>query len=368
MKTRNLVWMPLLSLTLLAGCEDDPKPKGDLTVVPPVDGGPKTDTPAAARGYGSQCTENPDCDSNLCVEGFCSKLCKRLSDCAPTAEQHFLCGEVAALKTVACYPRTYSTDPMTTGHDCSLDGLCAGGFTCLGQADSAERYCSAVCVNDQDCPPTYRCATTTIGDAAEEQKFCRRREFCHPCAIDDQCGGQEDICIADINNNKYCSKACDPAGSSCRTYSKCEDAGNGAFQCKPKKGYCFKSFEAEGELCDPCLEHGNFKDPKKDLTISEVGTCKADHTCYVVDVYTMEPACLSPCGTVCTAPTDCDQEKCDGDCTCVDGRCNDFFCPEDPTYQYLCMFLSKSGYSRDYCVPTRYDPEYQQQVPGSCYP
>ncbi len=364
----NLFWMPFVALALLAGCSDDPKPGLDKGIGPGADATGDPDLPPTSRGYGAPCTENTGCDSNLCVEGFCSKLCQRLSDCSPTKDQHFICGEVAALKTVACYPRTYSVAPYTMGYDCSLNGACVDGFTCLGQTDSADRYCSAACTNDQDCPPTFRCATTTTGDAEEQQTFCRRREFCHPCVIDDQCGGEEDICIADINNNKYCGKACDPSGTSCRVYAKCEDAGNGAFQCKPKRGYCYKSLEAEGGICDPCLEHGSYKDPKKDLTIAEVGVCKADHICYVVDGYTMEPACLPACGTLCTTPSDCDQEKCDGAFQSNDGRCNDFFCPDDPTYQYLCMFLSNSGYSRDYCVPTRYDPQYQTQVPGSCYP
>lgn len=261
------------------------------------------------RAYGVQCGADEECESNLCVkyelkgaeQGVCSKACKRQTDCGSHLGQPFDCGEVAE-KTVACYPRTYKTGDYVIGHDCSLDGKCAVGYICTGQPGDADRYCAATCKNDMNCPPKYRCASMRVGKGKTEQR-CLLRKFCHPCVVDDQCGGEEDLCIKDKNGNGYCSKACSKtAAGTCPDYAKCEDAGNSKLQCRHKKGICFKSFDKDGDLCDPCFAHGWKSDNLDMLTIAEDGICKTEGFCFLLDPKTGEAACIMPCGSGETCP------------------------------------------------------------------
>jgi hypothetical protein len=264
------------------------------------------DTMPQNLGYGRACASDEECTSKLCVDGFCSQICKRLSDCPTIAGQSFDCGTVAEIKKVACYPRQYRSEKYGLGYDCSLDETCGavGGvkYTCVGMAGASDRYCTGPCKTDRECPPTFRCANVKIGNAAPERQ-CRRRQFCHPCAIDDQCG-TGNLCINDINGNKYCGKACTTTGiGTCPTYAKCEDAGNSTLQCKHRAGYCYKGFDYEGGLCDPCVAHGSMRGSEADLTIAEEGTCVKGGFCYLLSLYTMEAACITPCETGDTCPS-----------------------------------------------------------------
>ncbi len=309
---------------------------GDKNGNTPVDAALDTTRPPSP--YGMACEKDDECESKLCVEKACSKLCKSQLDCPIAANVAFECGEVPTLKKVACYPRRYIVGKGGLGYDCTLDELCGVGFKCMGQPGTTDRYCSKPCKEDWDCPPRYRCTKTRTGkDAPEAESFCRRREFCHPCAIDDQCG-PGNLCITDINKNRYCGKACS-GGGTCPTYAKCEDAGNGKQQCKHKAGYCYKSLTAESDLCEPCLIHGWVGTASADYAIAEEGICKKEGFCYLLSTYSMEAGCIMPCGT--------------GDT-----------CPASTKYNYACADLKSLG--GKYCVPTTIDPDTGQKIFGSC--
>jgi hypothetical protein len=268
----------------LVGCSDN---GGDNGHPPPPDAG--------LKAFAAPCQKDEECDSTLCVKGLCSMTCKRQSDCPIVRGKPFDCGEIKE-GTIGCYPKTYNDSAFGMGHDCSLDGKCGVGYKCMGQAGDADRYCSNQCETDMDCPPAYRCSQARIAKDLEKEKWCRRRQFCHPCVLDDQCGGPEDLCVKDVNGNGYCGKACSKTGATCPPFAKCEDAGNGKLQCRHKSGMCFKSFKSEGKLCDPCIAHGW----KKNLaglmvTIAEEGLCQEDGFCYLLDRYTGEAACITPC-------------------------------------------------------------------------
>lgn len=328
---KRFTFRACLAVFLIAGCSDGNGDKADGSVPLPDSG------PAA---YGADCQKDDDCESKLCFlkdgadKGICSKTCKRISDCSPVNGKLYDCGELPNGE-IGCYPQTYHTVPYTQGHDCSLENKCAMGFRCMGNQGDADRYCASTCESDRDCPPKYRCATVRKGKELDPDKWCMRRQFCHPCVIDDQCGGPDDLCIKDSNGNHYCSKTCTMTGATCPGYAKCEDAGNNKLQCRHKAGFCFKSFDSDGELCDPCVVHGWTTTDKGTVTLAEDGICKKENHCILLDQYTGEGACVSAC----SSPSECPAE---------------FGCgpagPEDS----------------DVCVPTKFDPNYGFDVIDTC--
>jgi hypothetical protein len=164
----------------------------------------------------------------------------------------------------------------------------------MGPENTASRYCSKTCESDRDCPPRFRCARARTGlQPAEPERWCRRRDFCHPCVIDEQCGDTADApCVRDPAGHGYCSKSCDPDHESCADWTRCEAAGDGHHQCRPKSGSCSK---AEGDLCDNCTTFGWVSQSTGDFTLNEVGGCKAGAACYLLSKAGTETVCITPC-------------------------------------------------------------------------
>jgi len=314
---KRFIFAPLLTL-LIVGCSDG---DGDHDAGPPD---------AGLSPYGYACEADADCESGECLEyvadrskgtkkKVCTKPCTQLSDCGSVFGKPLDCGEVEPGK-LRCIPRNYITKQYFQGHNCSLDGKCVVGYLCTGMSGDGDRYCASTCDVDTDCPPRYRCATTRTGKDLDKEKRCLLRKFCHPCAFDDQCGGPDDLCVRDKNGNHYCGKACTKTGQTCPGYAKCVDAGNNKLQCQHKAGYCFKSFNKEGERCDPCIVHGwnkkntggnTFTQP---TTIAEEGACKDGLYCQLLDIYTGDSGCIEPCTS---------DDKCSAsDDTCWDAIAN----------------------------------------------
>lgn len=294
---------PILLLGLLAlACSDDTDPQKP-------DAGP--DSSVLAR-YGSSCEKDADCATSLCVNKTCSITCKGQADCPSVGGKGFDCGEVSAGK-LACYPRTYELGKKGgMGADCSFDGKCEGGALCTGQVGDADRYCAAKCQSDMACPPQYRCAAIQQGVASPaKDKYCLKRAFCHPCVLDEQCGGSGDRCVKDTTGAGYCAKACTPApaapdggtadagrGGTCPDYARCQKTSAGDYQCVHRSGKCSAGLDGKGSACDPCFHHywkptGDQYDPV--ATVAEAGQCKAGGVCVLIDRYTGESACLFKC-------------------------------------------------------------------------
>lgn len=265
-------------------------------------GGDDTPPPQEPRAFGLPCTLDDDCESKMCLDGHCSRVCAKASDCPPAAGKYFFCGTAKDDGTVACYPKQHDDRPFATGYNCSADGKCGIGWKCLGVPGEPDRFCSPECKNDKECPPTMRCASIQEGDKAAEMR-CVRRQWGHPCVIDDQCGGPNDLCITDANGAKYCSKACekDKAGT-CPVFAKCEDAGNGKLQCRHAKGYAYKT---DGEQCDPCVWHYEVQSGNDTLPVSDASGCKDGGLCIRLSPYTNETACALPCAAECEKNEDC---------------------------------------------------------------
>jgi hypothetical protein len=354
----------LLCSLCLAGC-------GDKKDGQPADGPVASDTVRKPAGYGAACAQDADCESSLCVEGVCSKLCRQFVDCPTVSGKPFECGEVPTHNKVACYPRRYAAAKHGIGYDCTLDNLCGVGFKCMGLEGTTDRYCSGKCKADWDCPPRYRCAAVRVGkDAPETEKWCRRREFCHPCAVDDQCG-PDNLCVADINGGRYCGKSCTKGGGgSCPAFAKCEEAGNGKLQCKHKKGYCWKGLAFEGDLCEPCISHGWFPTAEADFTIAEEGPCKKEGFCYIFSSYVMEAGCIMPCGANDSCPSGGAIEYACAKLTSLgSGKIctSDAQCTE-PNEACTGKGTTPGKCGKRLCVPVKLDPDSGQKIFGSCVP
>ncbi len=333
MKQSRFYAKALILWTLTACANSETGNEIHDTTTNKTDAGQTLSDPAA---YGEACKTDADCASKQCFENVCTKPCKSMSDCPSYMGKGFDCGEVEPQKII-CYPRKYLTVPYTQGHNCSVDGKCAVGYQCIGVKGDADRYCSSTCTEDRDCPPQFRCAATRIGKEVNNDKLCLKRQFCHPCVIDDQCGGSDDLCVKDINGNGYCSKACNKNNpGTCPPYTKCEDAGNNTFQCRHKAGYCYKNFKSESDQCEPCIVHGWFDDQFN--TFSEENVCKKEGICLLLDRWTGEGACAMPCGT-------------------------DYKCPPN----FGCL-KAQDLLGMDVCLPAKTDPDTGQPTIDTCFP
>jgi len=327
---RNLIWT-LGMVAIIGACSSDEDTK------PGTDGGGQVgDVGVAPQLYGAACEADEACKSKMCFRGHCSKLCKRLSDCEPVREdpdpskpagtaggpckegecnvglvcvnakeclRAFECGretEEEGSTRLLCGPRQYDIRKYTSGHDCSLDGVCAKSYRCMGQPSEADRYCSGTCTSDWECPPPLRCAKITTYEGSPEQR-CMRRRIGHPCDFDDQCGGAsraDQVCIKDTQGKHYCTKTCATQGrGTCPPFAKCEQVGNGVQACRYSKGYAYK---VEGGLCDPCIYHGATDDKQ----LVEQSACIDGGACLQLSQYTQEASCLTPCGAGDTCPDD----------------------------------------------------------------
>ncbi|MCA9668140.1 MAG: hypothetical protein KC503_21225 [Myxococcales bacterium] len=354
----------LLTLALLMGCNSG---DGD-----PVDAGPPDTGP---RPYGGECTDDKDCESNMCIEGFCSKLCAAQTDCkslrvdpdpnkpkgslgGPCRDngscakglecysgeclRDFQCGKTAKDDQVACFARKYDDQPFTTGYDCSADGRCANGWKCIGTAGSRNRFCSPNCESDTECPPQFRCTEYAPSEAIKDwekkkDKRCMPRRIGHPCEIDDQCfseiaGVAHNFCVKDTKGNGYCTTECKAnEPGTCPPFMKCEDAGNNKLRCRFKAAQAYPAAGA-GKRCEPCISHGQ---QERDVLYFDIGQCAPGGLCFELSPYSRESVCLEPCPS-------------DGMCPNADDRCT----IADPKV----------------CVPTKIDPDTQSRVIGSCYP
>lgn len=328
-------------LGLSAGCSDD---DGEAT--------PEPDASVLKR-YGTACASDAECQTGLCTDKVCSITCTKTTDCPQVGGKSFDCGEVTTGK-LACYPRRWDSK---AGKNCSADGKCEGAAKCTGLSGDADRYCAVTCTEDRDCPPQYRCVATLTGTTKETQKYCMKRQFCHPCTMDEQCPGYLAKCLKDKAGSGFCSQPCTPAASApdggtsdakpttgtCPTYATCAAEGS-AYYCKHRSGFCSRGFKNEGAQCEPCIVHGwsptnVSKDPA--YTITEDGQCKASHFCVLYDQYYGESACLKTC-------------KADADCN---------------TATELCVaYESSLGSGTKVCRPWEYyvygGKTYQ--IPGAC--
>ncbi len=217
------------------------------------------------------------------------------------------------------------------GRACSVDAEC-GDLRC----DTIRRQC--ICLSDESCqsadpaaPVRYcnnytgLCVEEIAGcksdlDCAEAEycdsaiRACRaKKSFCAPCANDNECGGEGDLCVEEPSlGAKFCGRACG-VNEDCARGSECVEKG-GALQCWPAPN---PLTPAETATC------ASFKG----CTPDALGACESDADCGLADqkcdsargqCVAIEQAC--PFGTACDPRHKICVAQCIQDSDCGDER------------------------------------------------
>ncbi len=264
--------------------------QGGRPVVPAFVTGRCVSIPEAAVAPGEACSDEAPCRTeNLCLDGYCSQLCRQSADCGAGA----LCASVTYstndtndpgddLYGRLCVADAGSHDPCAGDAECvagsefcsvnlllggeqtEVEQFCAAsdggaglaGATCGGDQDCAGGrclawsrrigelgYCSGVCVVDADCASGATCEDVVLfGGAAADATDDLLGKICvqtHECATCDFGGGR--ICGGDLVCSLL-SFAADRTGGACLT--PCADGGPAC----PAGSACSEARNAQGEI------------------------------------------------------------------------------------------------------------------------
>jgi len=227
--------------------------------------------PGTKYSMGEPCSNGQGCESGLCLDGYCARLCDDYAPC-PLG--------------FSCVP----VEPGTAPHDGSYCRILPIGDTCASSADCLypglclEGICTRDCYGDIGCPPPYLCN--------EAVDMCLLPAVGASCSAGTDCpSGQclDGLCTRDCDDSMPCPEPyqctadglCElPAmGGSCETADSCES------------GLC-----VDGICTRPCGD---------DAPCDEDTICNPD-----------SGLCApSPAGNACNDATDC------MGLACLDGQC-----------------------------------------------
>jgi hypothetical protein len=279
---------------------------------------------------------------NVCVDGQCSLLCTRHSDCPE--ELGFRCATGVADdgsgQAQVCRPGAVPRALGGYGASCGLhlDADCDAtqGFICPGRQNDVDAFCTKLdgCTDDSGCPSTmycgsmarrgcvrltYDCATQSDCDSFPSftcspdgtgRKFCTHEESCHtqpddcalgfacqslagaaarydlaracvprracaPCHADLDCADPGSACLPDQNGEGFCTRTCEPGGTSCDPGASCVATARGNY-CVPRSGSC------HGDGTSPCS------------ACRDNGDCGPQGRCQLIEE-TRERFCIEPC-------------------------------------------------------------------------
>ena len=247
--------------------------------------------------------------------------------------------QVCRLGAVAKLPKQYGA---ACGLDLDADCDTASGFTCQGQQDNVDSYCTKLggCTADTDCPASMYCGSVVVrgclstdncttsslcasghpgavcADDGSGKKFCTVTTSCHtqpddcdigyscralpgagtrfklaracvprgdcdPCSGDADCGSAGSGCMLDSNGQGFCSRSCELGGTSCDPSSECRATARGNY-CFPRAGSC----HGDASPCSNCRDDSD---------------CGPTGVCEVIEE-TRERFCIEPCSATGTCP------------------------------------------------------------------
>ena len=288
----------------------------------------------------TSCTNELDCDGNICFKGQCFTTCKNISHCDP--------GEVCT--------KNYCVTPCTENSQCSTGQACIDGQCLIGCRNNDECTIEESCVNNKcvnpcqvsrtcgpnaicsrinhftkcECPLGFEGSPTPQQGCVRKPAACARTSECPPdhmcigflcqvpclsnsnCAIGEKCHDNKchKICHTSSNclHGEHCSAGvCIPG---CKSNSDCLDSQRCIFnECKCAVGFelvngeCINNDECLNNPCHPsatCIDSkGSFK-------------------------------CICPTGAIgdpyrhgCLLPNQCRQDnQCEDTLACIEGKCS----------------------------------------------
>lgn len=213
----------------------------------------------SARGYGTYCQKDADCQGGrMC---FTSGKDDLYAVCSTPCETNFDCPEYY----VCDYKRTTAEEPRkvcleaTYCDECQDDIQCSlPGMSCI-QDKNGKGFCSSTCVlGTLTCPAGSECVFLD----ERQDYFCKPMTgacygdgtHCEPCRSQDDCREEDHLCITlPYSKEKLCAADCTDSGT-CPEGSLCLDAGEGKRLCVPifeerAMSTCYLNTQA---FCEPC--------------------------------------------------------------------------------------------------------------------
>ena len=291
------------------------------------------DPSAAGVCTDQECRSDRDCESgqicieNICYNGAVGPIACECSDDCPVGNVCLggECGDPLGVCSDDC---ECLVGEMCDAGSCvaatdPCDGVeCSDGETCV-EGDCVSDSCDPPCADGEVCnADTGVCESAPVGG-----------ELCGPCGANEDCGGEDDACIA-IRDETVCAQSCAdeagcPAGFTCLFV----DTRVGD-QCVPTGGTCAGCLAdgcAPGEFCNPFNgECGTVGDTCSECEIDEqCGDGSSCATSNGVDICLVECEPADDCGAGFTCRSLAGEDVCapDGDTCGTSGACD--LAPED---------------------------------------
>jgi len=339
-------------------------------------------------GPGESCGPGRPCREGFCFgfpgRQFCSLVCADDGDC-PSG---LVCEPEPEVANRICRPGVRCSDDTACplGHvcdrerricilsvrrdlcgSCTADAQCPEGGVCVRARATGERFCSAPCRDNHDCPYGFVCrvleqdgirfdGTELPLQCLPEAETCNaERPLCSPCEGDWECGGELDLCLENRRTGeRRCGRSCketcvwnelrrghfdsvtgEPCTSGCPPGFACLDVGGG-HQCVPERASC-------EDFCDATTPLG------ERMQCGPGRACDRERwTCIsATDGRTCSPCLGDTCPSIGSRPSLCVVNHDTGESYCAAPCSSDAECRAD----YGPGFSCRSVEGRSVCLP-----------------
>ncbi len=284
------------------------------------------------------CEDAGDCQSGVCVEHMGDPVCT--ITCIEECPDGWLCQQVGSGPDVAwaCIsPFTHLCRPCHTSADCKLE---AGVEDVCVEYGGGEKYCGADCSEDGVCPTGFSCIDAVTAEGGEVQQCVLDEGDC-PCAEKSKKLGLTTYCHVENEWGKCDGiRACGEDGlSPCDAGTPSEEVCNGEDDdCDGEVDNvsCADENQCTEDYCDP--DAGCVNAPLTDIECDDDNACTAEDEC-VGGVCESVPV-------VCDDDNPCTDDSCDPETGCINAPNNDPCDDEDPcTVNDTCKETECVGFS-----------------------